>query len=80
MDSTKKLLAEIETFLRRTGMHETTFNKRAGSSHNFIRRLRSGASCTLATADAVRLFMRTYRAPPGGGRRRTGPLSDRAVA
>lgn len=78
MSSTKKLLADIEAFLAKTGMSETEFNRTAAPDHHFIRRLRSGKSCTLATADAVRLFMATHKSR--ARRRRTGPLGSSAAA
>lgn len=78
MNSTAKLLAEIEAFLAKTGMSETEFNTTAAPDHHFIRRLRSGKSCTLTTADAVRLFMATYKAR-ARTRRRTGPLGSSAA-
>ncbi len=79
MSSTKKLLADIEAFLAKTGMSETEFNRTAAPDHHFIRRLRSGKSCTLATADSVRLFMATYKAR-ARMKRRTGPLGSSAAA
>lgn len=60
MNSTQQLLAEIEAYLVRTGTSMTTFGRLAVGDKRLVARLRSGCSVTLVTADAIRLFMRTY--------------------
>lgn len=59
MDETQeKLLAEIEAFLRRCPMAETTFGAKAVNDGKFMGRLRSGANMTLGTIARVRAYIR----------------------
>lgn len=73
MSSTKRLLAEIDAFTARTGMSESAFGQLSAGNRRLIKSLRSGRSVTLHTADAIRMFMRTYNKASvgnGGSRRR----------
>ena len=54
------LLGEIEAFLERTGMTQTSFGLMAMNDGNYISRLRGGRTPTLQTLDRVRLFIRRY--------------------
>ena len=65
MTSQDQFVAEIEAFLSRTGMAQTTLGLRAINDATFVRRLcMKGATCTLRTADRVRQFMRENDAAP----------------
>lgn len=51
------LIAEIDAFLARTGMAETTFGRLAVNDGKFVGRIRSGGGLTLATLERVRTFI-----------------------
>lgn len=51
------LLAEIEAFLKRTGMAETAFGRRCKADATLLRRMKAGRDVTLDTADQIRAFM-----------------------
>lgn len=72
MNSTQKLLAEIEAFLSRTGMNAGAFGNLSVGDWGLVKRLRAGKTVTLATADAIRLYMQTH-APPRRRPRGNGP-------
>ena len=56
-----ELLKEIEAFIERTRMPQTTFGRLALNDLGFVRRLRNGADVNTATADKLREFMRTHK-------------------
>jgi hypothetical protein len=58
--STDQLLVEIEAFLVTSGMSPTMFGIQAMSDGTFFKRLKSGGSVTLTTADRLRDFMASY--------------------
>lgn len=58
MEMQRALLAEIEGFLDRHGMAETTFGLRAVNDGKFMRRLRNNKNMTIATIERVRTFIR----------------------
>lgn len=53
-----KLLTEIESFLSRHEMAETTFGVYAAHNSRLVKRLRAGGDVTTGTADRIREFMR----------------------
>ena len=55
--STDKLLADIERFLVENHMSATAFGEAVMNHRHLVRRLRSGCSVTLDTADRIRAFM-----------------------
>jgi len=61
IEATQQLLCEIENFLARAGMAETTFGQKSVRDTKLIQRLRSGGSVTLRTAEKVRRFMTDYQ-------------------
>ena len=80
MSSKQKLLAEIEAFLKRTGMTENAFGMWARNEGKFIARLRSGKGCTLDSADYVRKCMREFKSPKrASGKRRPSSRPQQAA-
>lgn len=61
MTAREKLLAEIETFLKATGLNSTRFSIEATGDRAFMTRLRKGNGVNLDTAQAVRDFMGDYK-------------------
>ncbi len=61
--STDKLLAEIERFIVENDMSATAFGDAVMNHRHLVRRLRSGCSVTLDTADRIRAFMAEYNSP-----------------
>ena len=57
MDSTAQLVAEIEAFLKRSGMSASYFGRLAGNDGKLVDRLRDGGSLTMPRADKIRRFM-----------------------
>jgi len=55
--STDKLLADIERFIVENDMSATAFGEAVMNHRHLVRRLRSGCSVTLDTADRIRAFM-----------------------
>lgn len=53
-----KLLAEIEAFLPKRGIKETTFGRLAVNDGKFVQRLREGQNMTLATIEKAHAFIR----------------------
>lgn len=51
------LLGEIDAFLARTGMAESTFGRLAVNDGKFVARIRGGGGLTLATMERVRGFI-----------------------
>ncbi|MBC6444604.1 MAG: hypothetical protein GDA50_04120 [Alphaproteobacteria bacterium GM202ARS2] len=64
MRSRNKLLADIEAFLRKTGMTPTAFGKQAVGDRDLVFTLREGRSLTLDLADRVIDFMAEYQGQP----------------
>jgi hypothetical protein len=60
MRSEDVLILEIEAFIAMHALAETSFCKMAVGDPTTLRRLRSGRSVTLETADRLRSFMSTY--------------------
>lgn len=58
MSAQSDLLAEIEAFLPKRRIRETTFGRLAVNDGKFVQRLRDGANMTLATIDKARAFIR----------------------
>ena len=60
------LLSEIRTFLARTGMGPSYFGDIACGNTELVRRMESGGSVTLRTAEKIRAFMaaRDNQEPP----------------
>lgn len=58
MFSAEQFLAEIDTFLRRTGMSATAFGKEALNDPSFVHDLRNGREPTLGVVRRVGEFMR----------------------
>ena len=54
------LLKDIESFCRKQGLAESTFGREAVNDGKLCSRLRGGRDVTLATADRIRQFIRTY--------------------
>ena len=54
----KKLLADIEAYLARTGMPAVWFGPCIGLSRQFVTDLRQGVSTSVDNADKARTFMR----------------------
>jgi len=54
------LLKDIESFCRQQGLAESTFGREAVNDGKLCSRLRGGHDVTLATADRIRQFIRTY--------------------
>lgn len=81
MSSTQRLLREIEAFISRVGITESAFGQLSAGNRRLVRSLREGRSVTLHTADAIRLFMQTYkprRSPRRGNGRRNEPRASAA--
>jgi hypothetical protein len=70
MSEIKKLLAEIEAFLARTGMRPSTFGHYVVRDGKFVDRLRKGGTVNLDTAAAVRTYIATGVSPRKGVSRR----------
>ena len=58
MDAQTQLLAEIEAFLPKRGIKETTFGRLAVNDGKFVQRLREGQNMTLATIKRAHDFIR----------------------
>jgi phosphopantothenoylcysteine decarboxylase/phosphopantothenate--cysteine ligase len=71
----KTLLAEIESFLARTGATATKLGVAAVNDGHLVANLRKGHSVTLKTADKVRAYMARHDMP-----KRTGIVPVSAVA
>lgn len=69
MSTHAELLAEIETFLDRTGIAPTTFGLRSVGDAKLVADLRKGADVTTRRMDRVRAYMRDYRG--NGAKRRS---------
>lgn len=62
MKSMKALLAEIEAYLRETGMTATRFGVLADKDRHLVWRIRDGRPVTMAKAERVLLYIK--RNPP----------------
>lgn len=62
MNSMKALLAEIEAYLRATGMTATRFGVLADKDRHLVWRIRDGRPVTMAKAERVLLYIK--RNPP----------------
>jgi hypothetical protein len=62
MTAQSDLLAEIEAFLPKRGIKETTFGLMAVNDGKFVKRLRDGANMTISTLDRAREFIRAQTA------------------
>ncbi len=61
---TDNLLADVERFLKRTGLSATRFGVLAMGDTKFVRTLRAGRQPRESTEDAVRDWMNQYREEP----------------
>jgi hypothetical protein len=66
MDTQTELIAEIEAFVSRTGLAETTLGGRAVKDSRFVSRLREGRNVGIKSVESLRAFMREYRAAHRG--------------
>ncbi|MFT8484277.1 MAG: hypothetical protein ABF689_14940 [Gluconobacter cerinus] len=57
MSNHTKLIREIEDYVRRRGIAETTFGRIAAGDTYFVSRLRKGGSLLVRTEERVRKFM-----------------------
>ena len=57
------LLAEIESYIAKADIAESTFGRRAVNDGKFVGRLRDGANMTLSTLDKARAYMDANPAP-----------------
>jgi len=62
MTEAQIFLAEIESFLVRTGMSASAFGRLSMRDKNFVPRLRAGGQVWLDTAGTIRKFMADYQA------------------
>ena len=60
---TEQLLKEIDRFLERYPMAESTFGKMAVNDGKLVRRLKEGGRCWPETEDRIKEFMRSYESP-----------------
>ena len=62
MSTRDQIAADIEAFLKRTGMPPATFGRRAMSDPMFVLELRGGKrDMRSRTVDKLRAFMKSYR-------------------
>ena len=61
MTTREKLIEEIDTILRLTGMKPTRLGTLALNDPSILQRLREGKDVRLSTADRLREFMKDYR-------------------
>jgi hypothetical protein len=59
MTETERLVSEVEAFMARVGMAESTFGWQAVNDGHLVKRLRRGG-VTLAMADRIRQFIDNY--------------------
>ena len=64
MTEREKILKEIESFLKRTGMGQTQFSLGALGRRNLLNQLRGRGGLNMETAARIRRFMKDYRRPP----------------
>jgi len=57
--SVKALLAEIDTFCRKSGTSRTGFGRRVARDGHLIDRLRRGSMPTLTTIERIKRYMHT---------------------
>lgn len=55
--SDQPIIAEVERFLKRTGMAESAFGRRAVNDWKFVRDLRQGRELRRSTEQRIRNFM-----------------------
>lgn len=60
MDDRDKLLIEIDRFLAKTGMAETTFGQKAVRNWRIVEQLKHGSNVGINTIARLREFMRSY--------------------
>lgn len=61
MPTKPRLIDEIETFLRRTGMPHTVFGSEAVGDKKVVLRLRKGRDVHSQTADRIRAYIERHR-------------------
>ena len=59
----EKLLAEIESFLERSGLEHTTFGTLAMNDTAFVTQMRRGRNVRIDTAERARDFMAAWKPP-----------------
>lgn len=74
MTERDKLLEEIATFLRATGMAPTIFGREAVGDTALVSRMKAGRNITLATVDRIRKYMAEH-APASAKVKRPRPTS-----
>ena len=57
MSETASLLQEIEAFIKKAEMAESTFGGKVANDGKLVARLRGGGSVTLRTAEKIRAFI-----------------------
>lgn len=60
MKALDQFKADIEAFLKRSGMAHTTFGAKAVGNAMFVQKLREGADPKISTAERVREFMENF--------------------
>jgi predicted Ser/Thr protein kinase len=76
MTAREKLLAEVEAFLEKTGMRETTFGFETVNDPALVSDLRNGRNVRIDTAEKLRNYIAKNR----GGKPRPKSAGDRTVA
>lgn len=73
MITIQHILAEVEAFLRETGMPPTRFGLEVDKDRTLVIRLRQGRSVTLAKAERIMEYIRKHKPArkPRKGQRRT---------
>ncbi|WP_066723499.1 hypothetical protein [Sphingomonas pituitosa] len=61
--SSSNLLADVETFLKRTGMADSALGRGAVNDWRLVSQLRAGRRVWPETEQKVRRFMEQYEAP-----------------
>ena len=79
MDTRTELITEIEAFVLRTGLAETTLGGRAVKDSRFVSRLRAGLGVELKSIERVRAFMREYQPPTPAPRAQRTQQEGRAA-
>lgn len=60
MNALDQFKAEIEAFLKRSGMAHTTFGTKAVGNAMFVQKIREGADPKISTAEKVREFIENF--------------------
>jgi hypothetical protein len=80
MSETKKLLAEIDTFLAWARLTDSTFGHHSVNDGKLLQRLRAGGTVTIDTAAAIRAYIEAEtKLLKKGIRRRRGRPQKKAA-